>query len=178
MANTYELITSTTVGVGGAANIDFTSIPSTYTDLVLKVSARDGLGVNAGGDNLNVTLNGSSSSIYSERMLYANSTSPSSLSSSSTTLFQDAYSNGASTTANTFSNVEYYFPNYAGSNNKSVSIDSVVENNSSTSSQYILNLTASLFASSSAISRITIVIAGSATIAQYSTAYLYGVNNA
>jgi hypothetical protein len=36
MANTFELIASSTVGSGGAANIDFTSIPATYTDLCLK----------------------------------------------------------------------------------------------------------------------------------------------
>ena len=30
MANTFELISSVTVGAGGAASIDFTSIPSTY----------------------------------------------------------------------------------------------------------------------------------------------------
>ena len=41
MANTYVQIGSTvTVGVSGAASIDFSSIPSTYTDLVLKVSGR------------------------------------------------------------------------------------------------------------------------------------------
>jgi hypothetical protein len=37
MATTYEAIaTVTTVGSGGAANIEFTSIPATYTDLVVK----------------------------------------------------------------------------------------------------------------------------------------------
>jgi hypothetical protein len=34
MATTYEIIASVTVGSGGAANIEFTSIPATYTDLV------------------------------------------------------------------------------------------------------------------------------------------------
>ena len=37
MANTYVLISSSTVGSGGAASIDFSSIPATYTDLVLKL---------------------------------------------------------------------------------------------------------------------------------------------
>jgi hypothetical protein len=32
---TYTLINSVTVGSGGAANIEFTSIPATYTDLNL-----------------------------------------------------------------------------------------------------------------------------------------------
>jgi hypothetical protein len=37
MANTFELIASSTVGSGGAANIDFTSIPATFTDLCLSI---------------------------------------------------------------------------------------------------------------------------------------------
>jgi hypothetical protein len=40
MATTYEIIASVTVGSGGAANIEFTSIPATYTDLVVLFSAR------------------------------------------------------------------------------------------------------------------------------------------
>ena len=40
MATTYTLISSVTVGSGGAANIEFTSIPSTYTDLLLKYYLR------------------------------------------------------------------------------------------------------------------------------------------
>jgi hypothetical protein len=40
MANTYEAIATVEVGSGGAADIEFTSIPGTYTDLVLKLSAR------------------------------------------------------------------------------------------------------------------------------------------
>jgi hypothetical protein len=41
MANTYEAIATVEVGSGGAATIEFTSIPATYTDLVVKVSARN-----------------------------------------------------------------------------------------------------------------------------------------
>ena len=44
MANTYTLIASSTVGSGGAANIEFTSIPATYTDLLIKMSARAATG--------------------------------------------------------------------------------------------------------------------------------------
>ena len=41
MALTYTALASVTVGSGGAANIEFTSIPGTYTDLVMLVSLRD-----------------------------------------------------------------------------------------------------------------------------------------
>jgi hypothetical protein len=41
MATTYTLINSSvTVGSGGAADIEFTSIPATYTDLLLVLSGR------------------------------------------------------------------------------------------------------------------------------------------
>jgi hypothetical protein len=41
MANTFELITSSTVGSGGAASITFTAIPQTYTDLKILYSTRN-----------------------------------------------------------------------------------------------------------------------------------------
>jgi hypothetical protein len=44
MATTYEAIETVEVGSGGAADIEFTSIPGTYTDLVVKVSARNARG--------------------------------------------------------------------------------------------------------------------------------------
>ena len=47
MANTYELIASSTVGAGGASSIDFNSIPNTYTDLLVKLSGRSSTGYNA-----------------------------------------------------------------------------------------------------------------------------------
>lgn len=48
-------IGTVTVGAGGAANIAFTSIPQTYTDLVLMLNARS---TNTGtSDNVTVTLN-------------------------------------------------------------------------------------------------------------------------
>ena len=42
MAVTYIKIASVAVGSGGAATIEFTSIPGTYTDLLLLSSTRDG----------------------------------------------------------------------------------------------------------------------------------------
>ena len=40
MANTYTLISSVTVGSGGAANITFSSIPQTFTHLQIRCIAR------------------------------------------------------------------------------------------------------------------------------------------
>ena len=74
-AGAYESISTVTVGSGGAANIDFTSIPSTYTHLQIR-----GIGKFSGGDGLGVRVgNGSidSGSNYAVHVLQGNGTSAS-----------------------------------------------------------------------------------------------------
>ena len=167
MATTFTLIASTTVGSGGASSIDFTSIPATYTDLVLKFSGRfPDNGVWAG-----IKFNGSTSS-FSAKIIQANGSSVSSSSyTDATTIF---LTDRNTDTSNTFSNGELYIPNYAGSNNKSFSIDTINENNGSVAYS---QLSAYLWANTAAITSITLYPQSSATFVQYSTAYLYGIKN-
>ena len=167
MPNTFTLIASSTVGAGGAANIEFTSIPATYTDLCVMFSLRDNVaGVN---NNILLTINNSTSG-YSERSLYGDGSATASASRSNVNigLF---YSNSANATSNTFANGSIYIPNYAGSNNKSISIDVVTENNATTA-YAVFN--AALWSDSAAITSIKLASNGS-TYVQYSTAYLYGI---
>jgi len=172
MATTFELISAVTVGSGGAATIDFTSIPSTYTDLCLKYSLRTSYSSNY--ISAQVTFNGSSTG-YSYRMVYGlGSGSGASASGSGSSIDWSAYGTGTTATSDTFGNGELYIPNYAGSSNKSLSADSVSENNAT---QAITALTAALWSNTAAINRITLTGNGG-NIAQYSTAYLYGVKNA
>jgi hypothetical protein len=178
MANTYTLISSVTVGSGGAASISFTSIPSTYTDLCLKISSRASVTDIYGdySDFLILSLNSNSSAIYSTRSLRAG-TSVNSYANTNDTTGQAGLGNGPLTTASSFGNTELYFPNYAGSNNKSISIDGVSESNDNPSSLFRI-LQAGLFASSTAISTIALTSFGGGNFVQYSTAYLYGISNA
>jgi hypothetical protein len=172
MANTFELIASSTVGSGGASSIDFTSIPSTYTDLCLVVSMR----TTAGGANYTgyLTFNGSSTS-YSGKRLYGTGSSTASSAIGTTYAFIGEI-NGAGTTANTFMNASVYVPDYAGSTNKSYSIDTVFENNATTA---YAQLIAGLWSNTSAITSMSLNIENETqTIAEHSTAYLYGVKNA
>lgn len=168
MANTYELIASVTIGAGGASTIDFTSIPSTYTDLICKVSGRTS-GTNTG---YKVNFNNLTSNL-SSKLLYGTG---SAAASGSEAAKMDDYAGVTQSTytSNTFSNAEFYIPNYAGSNNKSVSLDGVTENNATAA---LSNLSAGLWANSSAINQITITPENGSFV-QYSTAYLYGVKNA
>jgi hypothetical protein len=69
MAKTYDLITSSTLG-SPATGIDFTSIPSTYTDLRLIVT-----GVRVSGGALNFRFNNDSGSNYFYERAVANGSS-------------------------------------------------------------------------------------------------------
>ena len=164
---TYQLISSVTVGSGGASSIDFTSIPQTYTDLKLVMSARDG---DANwSDWVYIKFNNNTSS-YSYRLLQGTGTGVASYNGTS------QYGGdivAANATASTFGNYEIYIPNYAGSTNKSWSVDAVTEYNASTA---IADLVAGLWSNTAAINQITLT-ARNANFVQYSTAYLYGIKN-
>jgi hypothetical protein len=170
MATTYTKIASVTVGSGGASSIDFTSIPSTYTDLVVKLSARD----NRSGESVTdvlVKVNNSSSNL-SDRRVYGNG---SGAFSDNNTTGRVGVEPAPNSTSSTFGNFEIYFPNYSGSTNKSYSSDAVSENNATLS---FATLTAGLWSQTTAINQLTFYPAAAASFVQYSTATLYGVTNA
>jgi hypothetical protein len=169
MATTFTQIASVSVGSGGAASIDFTSIPSTYTDLCLvwsgrtaRVSAQDGMKLQFNASTTN----------YSDRGITGDGVSASSFNSATTYIYGGIIPS-ATATANTFGSISYYVPNYASSNNKSVSVDSVSENNTTTA---FAILEAGLWSDSSAITSIKISSENAADFVQYSTATLYGVS--
>ena len=170
MANTYTLIAAVTVGAGGAASIDFTSIPSTYTDLCLKVSARSSRAAST-WDNTQLKVNNSVSNM-TNRYLSGNGASAG---SGSLTVSYIGDIPATLATSNTFANQEIYIPNYAGSTNKSMSVDSVAENNATTAYAYF---DANLWSQTTAINQLTVFSGNGDNFAQYSTAYLYGVKNA
>jgi hypothetical protein len=100
------------------------------------------------------------------------STSASSASSTSDTSSFSASSSSATATASTFGNIEYYIPNYTGSTYKSISMDSVAENNTTTA--YAI-LEAGLWSDTSAINRINLTSENAANFVQHSTFHLYGI---
>jgi hypothetical protein len=161
------LINKVTVGAGGSANITFTGIPQTYTDLVVKVSARsDG----SNGTSF-VYFNGDTTSNYSVRRLGGDGSSA----FSNTFAFPySLYANPSTSTASTFGNGDIYIPNYTSSTFKSVSSDMVTENNATTANAM---LTAGIWNQTSAITSVTLTALSGESFVQYSTAYLYGVTN-
>jgi hypothetical protein len=159
---TMVAIQTVTVGSGGAASIDFTSIPQTYTDLKIVISGRSS---STPAEGMYIAFNGSTSN-FSGRYLIGDGANASSgvLARYVGSIF------GAVGTANVFNNTEVYIPNYTSSNNKSFSVDNVAENNATTGYQ---NLIAGLWSSSSAITSISITCTG---FTQHTTATLYGIS--
>jgi hypothetical protein len=162
MPNTFTLIASSTVGSGGAASIEFTSIPATYTDLVVRTSVRS-TGV---ATSLDIGFNGSTAS-FTNKFLQGSG----SAATSGTLARYAGLTTGSDQTASTFANCEIYIPNYAGSTNKSFSGDAVQENNATLS---YAGLVANLWSNTSAINQITLTNS-TGNFAQHSTAYLYGI---
>jgi len=168
MATTYEAIATVTVTGATAASMDFTSIPQTYTDLLIKYSGR----VNAGVDPTLKIIFNSNTSNYSSKVLNGDGTAAGSFNGSAAYAY-GGYVCNSNHTANTFSNGEIYIPNYTSSNNKSVSVDDVIETNATES--YVF-LAASLWSDSAAITSISLDPVN-ADLVQYSSATLYGIKN-
>ena len=171
MALTYKLIASSTVGSGGTANIDFTSIPGTYTDLLIKTNIR----TNAADvtDTIGITFNNNTSN-YSYNRIRGNGTNVTAATASSQSNVPTGYAVGNNATASTFGNLEFYVPNYAGSNYKSFSSDGVSENNAT---EAYTGLWAGLWGNVSAITSVKLIPITGSLFQQYSTAYLYGIKN-
>jgi len=162
MANTYTKIATVTVGAGGSTSMDFTSIPSTYTDLCLKFSTRYDLDLNT----FDLKINGVTTSQTARRVLGNGS-------AASRSTYTEVQTNPSAATASTFGNGEMYFPNYAASINKAISIDAVSENNATLA--YAV-LEAWLWSSTAAITSISLTARSTAKFVQYSTATLYGIS--
>lgn len=172
---TMTKLATVTVGSGGAASIDFTNIPATYTDLLLKCSTRQN--GTANGYRLHLRFNNSSASEYSSREFYYDNATAGNGSGSSESYIRAAFVQNGAFTANAFNNVEIYIPNYLSSNYKSTSSDGVDETNAQAN---YLSINSGLWSNTAAINRITLSeYGGSGTIfAQHSTATLYGVKAA
>ena len=170
--STYINLGTVSVGIGGSASISFSSIASTYTDLKLVASLRSNAAAN--NDLAYIRFNGSSVAVYDVRWASANGSGAFSGSAASQTMIYNAQIDAASSTASTFGSLECYIPNYTGSTNKSVSLDSVTENNGTTAQ---MNIVAGLWRNTSVISSITLTPETGLLFNQYSTATLYGIKN-
>ena len=165
MANTYTLISSNVLS-SSAASVTFSAIPSTYTDLVVRASIRSDRAAEL-DDWLSIQFGGSG---FSQTTLQGNGATASS--SRGNTNGMSYFIPAATATTNTFSSLELYVPNYAGSTQKPSSTFNALETNATTA---YLTVLAGLRTSTSAISSISFTPYWSNLVAG-SSFYLYGIS--
>ena len=168
MPTTMKLIAKNVLG-SDTASVTLSSIPGTYDDLLLLVSARTSHTV--AEETLAMTFN-SNTSNYSFRQLFGTGSAAGSNAVSNTNAIP---TNGATSTSNTFSSAEVLIPNYAGSANKSYSISGVVENNATAAS---VAARAHLWANTAAITSITLTPISGLNLVSGSSFFLYGITKA
>jgi hypothetical protein len=178
---TFTVIDHTELGAA-ASSWDYgaiTPIPTdgTYDHLLVKVSARQ----DGANDYVNVyiTLNGDTGNNYSHTTIRTDSTTVESNQNASRANIFYCMTPAASATANTFGAMTIWIPHYANTANfKQMIASSAVENDSTTDSEWWLNLTAGLWSSQSAVDQITIDAYSTDDFVQYSTFTLYGIKGA
>lgn len=167
MANTYELISKTTAS-SSVATIEFTSIPGTYTDLVLKLAARHDVNNDSIKQQL-LDFNNSGSTKELSTMRW-NGDTVGAFTEAAGQL--NGYITGGTATANTFGFWEIYLPSYADTNfTKSYVVDFGTENNSADQQVGII---AGAWPNTSAITSIKLSTSAGNYVAG-TTAQLYGI---
>lgn len=127
MANTFELISTTTVATA-AYSVTVSSIPQTYTDLMIFISARSDYSAN---HEMQFQIN-SVTSGYTNMMFYTNNGTSALSAAPGTSSFYTwgGAVAGSGSTANTFSNCTVYIPNYSSTTRpKNMSNEATAENN-------------------------------------------------
>lgn len=172
MANTYELIQKTAL-TSNQATITFNTIPQTYNDLVLRMSA-------------SISTSGRSS----VRLLFNADTAPSPLGveltgsgTNLTTIYDPAtsgdiyiYPGAAPTSSSAPGLCEVYIPRYTSSSSFSpISMKTAIEENGTTGQNY-LHYAAWLYNKSAAKTSFTLTLFSGSFLAD-STFYLYGIKN-
>ena len=170
MANTYELISSNILSTA-TASVTFSSIPATYTDLVVRATFRaTGSGT---GREMAVSFNGTTTG-YSFTLLNGTSGVITSTRSSNDSSLSQLAMDSAGNTADTFSSFEAYIPSYTASQNKPVLLMIATEENATNSAW--LQANAGLWRNTAAITSVK-VDAQFTTFVSGSSFYLYGIKN-
>ena len=164
MPSTYEPIATTTLG-SAAANITFSSIPATYTDLrVVFVGT-----LVSNNYNLYWNLNNDSSSLYSRTNISGNGTAAASNRATDEAYWLNTSPGGISSTIPSMTTLDLF--SYAGSTFKTGLIGFTADyNGSGVTARYVV-----LYRSTSAIT--SIKISSDFNFDTGTTATLYGIKN-
>jgi len=153
------------VEAGGTTAIDFQSIPQTFSDLLIVASIRN----SSTFEHVLIGINGSTAN-FSGR--YLSGYGSGGISAGSYPRYIGNTSR-AGYTANTFGSTNIYIPNYTSANNKSISGESLGENNDATNWGIVFS--SNVWSQTSPITSIQLTNEAAATILEFSSATLYGI---
>jgi hypothetical protein len=171
-AGDFESIATTTVGSGGAANVEFTSIPATFTHLQIRGIMRN----TASNDyTLRARFNSDTGSNYARHTLKGNGTAASAVGEATQTYMTlDEMSPLNSNTANTFGAMVMDILDYQNTN-KFKTVRTLGGFDANGVGRILFD--SSLWRSTSAVTSVTIFMAAD-NLAQYSQFALYGIRSA
>ena len=161
MAATYTPIASITLGAA-AASVTFSSIPSTYTDLVVICNT----GTTVGGTNATFRVNSDTGSNYSTTRLIGNGSTAISARDTSGTM---GYFSVLSSSGNVDSNYIVHFMNYSNTTTNKT----VINRGNNAASATSVNV--SLWRNTAAITSISFGAEFTANLVSGSTFNLYGI---
>ena len=167
MANTYVLIQSI-FPTTSPSQVDFINIPQTYTDLLIKVSGRN----SSTADNLDLYIQPYNFSIGNTYIRGNGATVSSTRTTNQAFVDGQNMNNTSANTANTFSNTEFYIPNYSVSGKHVISGFMAAENNSTTA---YIKLSASIDTTTTTITAFSLNCGNGFVTG--SSFYLYGIKN-
>lgn len=168
MPTTYTAIESIYVS-GTQATVSFTNIPNTYTDLVVRYSARST--VSDTQDTIYIDFNNSGGTFYSYTEIQGSSSGVSASTSSNLSAVQTFGPLGATAIANAFSTGEVYIPNYKFADAKPFGWDTT---NARYSSSERIHIVSGRWNDGSTITTIRFDLA-SGSFAANSNFHLYGI---
>jgi len=168
----FESIATVSVGSGGQSTVSFTSIPSTYKHLQLRLIARGGSG-SSNDSYLNLTFNSIGSSVYAAHQLFGNGSSAQANAFSSQSVIYLNRIAGGSTNSSTFGIIVMDILDYAStSKNKTIRALGGWDDNGSGR----ISMTSGLYAELTAISSMTLT-SESGSFPEHSQFALYGIKD-
>ncbi len=159
------------VGSAGAANITFSSIPSTYEHLQLRILGRS---TAVSTDQISIRFNSDTGSNYSEHFLRGNGSSASAYGGANVTAVQTGILPGTNQTASVFGGLIVDILDYKNTNKyKTVRMITGYDNNGSGS----IGIYSAAWRNTNAITQIDAFVTGY-NFVQYTQIALYGIKGA
>ena len=172
-AGDYESIATVSVGSGGAANVEFTSIPATYSHLQIRGMAKDS---NSTTQQLRLQINTDTGNNYAYHQLFGDGSSASAGAAASQALISIPYAVALNNVTSVFGVTIVDILDYANTN-KYKTVRSL-HGTDVNGSDGVVGISSGLWQNTSAITSIKFYLTGGANFAQYTTFALYGIKGA